>query len=96
MSDVNHTLSRALVRQYGKDTLFVIEDLKGVSFDDRNHRYENSEQFLERFDVTHLSCPAGGEADDSVIRIRLFRSLRREKFLIVYASVHDLAAGRDA
>lgn len=36
MSDVNHKISKALVTHYGKDTLFVLEDLTGVSFDDVN------------------------------------------------------------
>ena len=36
MTDVNHQLSKALVHQYGPDTLFVIEDLTGVSFSEEN------------------------------------------------------------
>lgn len=32
MTDVNHRLSKALVDEYGADTLFVLEDLTGVSF----------------------------------------------------------------
>lgn len=36
MADVNHQLSKTLVSEYGKDTLFVLEDLKGVSFDENN------------------------------------------------------------
>lgn len=36
MSDVNHRISKALVQKYGKDTLFVIEDLTGVSFAEEN------------------------------------------------------------
>lgn len=30
MRDVNHQVSKALVNQYGKDTLFTLEDLEGV------------------------------------------------------------------
>jgi putative transposase len=30
MTDVNHTVSKALVRQYGEHTLFVLEDLTGI------------------------------------------------------------------
>ena len=39
MSDVNHCLSKTLVDTYGSDTLFVVEDLTDVSFDEnlRNH-----------------------------------------------------------
>ena len=32
MTDVNHRLSKALVDEYGAGTLFVLEDLSGVSF----------------------------------------------------------------
>ena len=33
MSDVNHRLSKTLVQKYGNNTLFVLEDLTGVSFE---------------------------------------------------------------
>lgn len=36
MSDVNHRLSKALVNKYGSGTLYTIEDLTDVSFDERN------------------------------------------------------------
>ncbi|WP_303272156.1 transposase, partial [uncultured Megasphaera sp.] len=36
MSDVNHRISKTLVTKYGKDTLFVLEDLTGVSFEETN------------------------------------------------------------
>ena len=36
MSDVNHQISKTLVQKYGKDTLFVLEDLAGVSFEESN------------------------------------------------------------
>lgn len=36
MTDVNHQLSKTLVQKYGADTLYVIEDLKDVSFADDN------------------------------------------------------------
>ena len=36
MSDVNHQISKTLVQKYGGNTLFVIEDLTGVSFEDSN------------------------------------------------------------
>ena len=36
MSDVNHRISKTLVTKYGKDTLFVLEDLTGVSFEASN------------------------------------------------------------
>jgi IS605 OrfB family transposase len=36
MTDVNHQISKTLVQKYGKDTLFVLEDLTGVSFEESN------------------------------------------------------------
>ena len=36
MSDVNHQISKTLVRKYGENTLFVLEDLTGVSFEELN------------------------------------------------------------
>jgi len=36
MSDVNHRISKTLVEKHGKDTLFVLEDLTGVSFEETN------------------------------------------------------------
>lgn len=36
MSDVNHRISKTLVEKYGQDTLFVLEDLTGVSFEESN------------------------------------------------------------
>ena len=33
MTDVNHQLSKTLVQHYGANTLFVLEDLTGVTFD---------------------------------------------------------------
>lgn len=36
MSDVNHRISKTLVQKYGKNTLFVLEDLTGISFEETN------------------------------------------------------------
>ena len=36
MSDVNHQISKTLVEKYGENTLFVLEDLTGVSFEESN------------------------------------------------------------
>lgn len=46
MNDVNHQLSKTLVETYGKQTLFVLEDLTGVTFDTvhlrrKENRYEH-------------------------------------------------------
>ena len=44
MADVNHRLTKTLVNRYGRDTLFVIEDLTRVSFDDKNLSSWNKSQ----------------------------------------------------
>lgn len=36
MSDVNHRISKTLVEKYGANTLFVLEDLTGISFERTN------------------------------------------------------------
>jgi len=44
MTDVNHRLSKTLVDNYGKNTLYVLEDLAGVSFDEENLSDRTNEQ----------------------------------------------------
>lgn len=44
MTDVNHRLSKTLVDRYGKNTLFVIEDLTGISFDEAVLSKRNADQ----------------------------------------------------
>jgi IS605 OrfB family transposase len=44
MSDVNHQISKTLVEKYGKDTLFVLEDLTGVSFEEANLSKKTKQQ----------------------------------------------------
>ena len=44
MSDVNHRISKTLVEKYGKDTLFVLENLAGVSFEESNLSKRTKEQ----------------------------------------------------
>lgn len=46
MSDVNHCISKTLVEKYGKNTLFVLEDLTNVTFEtvgnrQKDDRYEH-------------------------------------------------------
>ena len=43
MSDINHQMSKTLVQEYGGNTLFVIEDLAGVSFSEENLNSRNSD-----------------------------------------------------
>ncbi|WP_182186099.1 RNA-guided endonuclease TnpB family protein [Pectinatus frisingensis] len=67
MADVNHQISKTLVEKYGPNTLFTIEDLSGVSFEESNlsktakHNYEiRSWSFyqLEQFLIykAHENC----------------------------------------
>lgn len=44
MSDVNHQISKTLVDRYGQNTLFVIEGLADVSFNEANLNARKSEQ----------------------------------------------------
>ena len=44
MTDINHQLSKTLIQKYGKNTLFVIEDLTGVSFSDENLKNRSSKE----------------------------------------------------
>ena len=42
MNDVNHCLSKALVDKYGAHTLFVLEDLTGITFETTKHRKKDN------------------------------------------------------
>lgn len=47
MADVNHCLSKTLVDKYGSETLFVLEDLSGVSFSEENLSTRNADDRSE-------------------------------------------------
>lgn len=70
MSDVNHQISKTLVRKYGGNTLFVLEDLTGVSFSEetlgsraaRGKRELRSWTFYQfEQDLTYKAHEAGSE-----------------------------------
>lgn len=44
MTDVNHRLTKTLVQQYGPNTLFVLEDLTGASFDEDTLSHRNKKR----------------------------------------------------
>lgn len=44
MTDVNHQITKTLVDRYGPDTLFILEDLVDVSFDEQNLSSRTKEQ----------------------------------------------------
>lgn len=48
MADVNHCLSKTLVNKYGKNTLFVLEDLTGVTFDKHNLKGSSESRYEKR------------------------------------------------
>ena len=48
MTDVNHCLSKTLVKMYGKNTLFVLEDLTGITFDEDNLKGSNESRYEKR------------------------------------------------
>lgn len=45
MTDVNHQISKTLVEKYGKNTLFVLEDLTGISFEEKNLSYIKKQNY---------------------------------------------------
>lgn len=55
MSDVNHKITKTLVNHYGKNTLFVLEDLTDVTFDTtkdrkKEDRYEHNSWAFYQFE----------------------------------------------
>lgn len=44
MVDVNHQISKALVEYYGPNTLFVLEDLTDISFDEKNNKRKKDQK----------------------------------------------------
>lgn len=54
MEDVNHRLSKTLVRHYGANTLFVLEDLTNVSFDKKNQGTRNRNRDLHSWSFYDL------------------------------------------
>ena len=46
MSDVNHQISKTLVQKYGKDTLFVIENLDGLTINKRNLKKSPKQNYM--------------------------------------------------
>lgn len=74
MTDVNHQLSKALVSHYGKDTLFVLEDLTGVSFDDanlskRSRHQRNQTRSWAFFQFEQILAYKALETGSSVIKV---------------------------
>ena len=45
MTDVNHQISKTLVEKYGKNTLFVLEDLTGINFEEKNLSYTKKQNY---------------------------------------------------
>ena len=55
MTDVNHCITKTLVNQFGKNTLFVLENLTGVTFDTtknrkKENRYEHNSWAFYQFE----------------------------------------------
>ena len=75
MADVNHQLSKTLVTEYGIDTLFVLEDLAGVSFDEENLSNKNKSQRNEIrswsfYQFEQFLTYKANEAGSKVIKVR--------------------------
>lgn len=56
MEDVNHRLSKTLVQHYGANTLFVLEDLTNVSFDEKNRGTRNCNRDLHSWSFYDLQA----------------------------------------
>jgi len=74
MSDVNHQISKTLVDKYGSNTLFVIEDLTGVSFDEQNlsHRTAGGRNDLRSwtfYQFEQYLAYKAAEAGSAVIKV---------------------------
>lgn len=54
MSDVNHRISKTLVDRYGENTLFVMENLAGVSFAEENQRGKKQNRDLHSWTFFQL------------------------------------------
>lgn len=54
MADVNHCLSKTLVNHYGENTLFVLEDLTNVSFDEKNQSTRDRNRDLHSWSFCDL------------------------------------------
>lgn len=55
MTDVNHQISKTLTQMYGGNTLFVIEDLAGVSFEESNlNRHKKQKRALRSWSFFQL------------------------------------------
>lgn len=71
MADVNHQLSKTLVREYGEGTLFVIEDLKGVSFntDSRSKKGRNELRSWAFYQFEQFLTYKADEAGSYVLKV---------------------------
>ena len=74
ISDVNHRISKALVDTYGVNTLFVLEDLAGVSFSEKtlSNRNANGRNELRSWAFYQLETFLGykaAERGSSVIKV---------------------------
>lgn len=74
MTDINHQLSKTLVARYGKDTLFVLEDLTGVSFDetslsDRSKHQRGQIRSWSFYQLEQMLTYKALEAGSSVVKV---------------------------
>ncbi len=80
MSDVNHQMSKALVRKYGPGTLFTLEDLEDVSTDERNFKSKQQTHDLRSwafYDLeTKLSYKAA-ESGSGIVKVDAYHTSQR-------------------
>lgn len=69
MSDVNHRISKALVNKYGKGTLFVLEDLEGISFEEQNQHGRKQTHDLRNWSFYDLETKLIYKANEASCRV---------------------------
>ena len=73
MSDVNHRVSKTLVDSYGRGTLFVLEDLTGISFDEQNLRRSKEQKRELRswsfYQLEQFLAYKAEEAGSSILKV---------------------------
>ena len=69
MSDVNHCISKTLVRKYGPNTLYVLEDLTGVSFEEENQHGRKQTHDLRNWSFYDLETKLSYKAKETGGRV---------------------------
>ena len=73
MCDVNHCLSKTLVEKYGSNTLFVLENLTGISFEESNlkrgSKFNNDLRFWAFYQLEQFLAYKSHEVCSEVLKV---------------------------